>query len=265
MAIRSRNWCFTLNNYDAADELALSTEVCEYLIYGKETAPQTGTKHLQGYIEYKNAKLMSTIKKTYPKMHLEKRRGSAKQAADYCRKGGDVTERGKMSEQGKRTDLERVVEMVEDKKTMAEIAEEEPVTFIKYNRGIAALKGALTKHRSRDDPPNVIWLHGKTGTGKTRFPHDNHDSLYIKDGTQWWDGYEQQEAIVIDDFDGKWPFRDLLRLLDRYEYQGQTKGGYTKINSPWIYITCSYPPETFWNGDDLAQMQRRIKHTILFQ
>lgn len=79
----------------------------------------------------------------------------------------------------------------------------------------------------------------------------------------WWDGYEQQEAIIIDDFDGKWPYRDLLRLLDRYPYQGQYKGGYVKINSPYIYITCEYSPSFFWRGNEFAQIHRRlseIKH-----
>jgi len=75
----------------------------------------------------------------------------------------------------------------------------------------------------------------------------------------WWDGYEQQEAIIIDDFDGKWPYRDLLRLLDRYPYQGQFKGGYFKVNSPYIYITCEFAPSYFWQGNEYAQVFRRLK------
>jgi len=259
---RARNWVFTLNNYTAVQELELQTETYTYLVYGREVAPTTGTKHLQGYIEFSNAKRMATITKAYPGIHLEKRRGTAKQAADYCKKGKDFFEGGEISKQGERTDLERVADMVQEKKTIREIAEAEPVTFIKYHRGIQALRTALMKPRT--EAPNVVWLYGATGTGKTRFAHDNSDSVYIKDGTQWWDGYEQQEAIIIDDFDGKWPLRDLLRLLDRYVYQGQTKGGYININSSWIYITCTYPPEHFWGGDDLPQIERRLKHKVLF-
>lgn len=260
---RSRNWVFTLNNYTGEDELAMQGYTCSYLVYGREVAPTTGTRHLQGYIEFAQAKRIGTITKAFKGIHLEKRRGTAQQAATYCKKGGDFFERGEISQQGKRTDLEEVAQMVADRKTTEEIAEAYPETFIKYHRGIQELKGTLMKHRT--EQPTVVWLHGKTGVGKTRFPHDNHDTVYIKDGTQWWNGYEQQEAIVIDDFDGKWPFRDLLRLLDRYQYQGQTKGGYVKINSPWIYITASYEPEHFWGGDDLEQIERRIKHRVLFQ
>ena len=81
----------------------------------------------------------------------------------------------------------------------------------------------------------------------------------MKDGTPWWDGYTNQDVILIDDFDGKWPFRDLLRLLDRYPYQGQIKGGYVKINSPHIYITCEFPPADIYQpGNELNQIIRRL-------
>lgn len=111
-------------------------------------------------------------------------------------------------------------------------------------------------------------------TTAQRQPVEKHKTYYIKDGTQWWDEYEQQEAIIIDDFDGKWPFRDLLRLLDRYPYQGQFKGGYVPINSPFIYITCEHPPDWFWgpmakapltgdrSANELAQMLRRIDEIV---
>jgi hypothetical protein len=63
---------------------------------------------------------------------------------------------------------------------------------------------------------------------------------------------------VIDDFDGKWPYRDLLRLLDRYVYQGQIKGGYVHINSDYIIITCEHRPEEYWSGNELTQVRRRL-------
>lgn len=254
-----RRWCFTLNNYTDAEEAQVQAIECSYMVYGHEIG-EGGTQHLQGYIEFENGKRLTTLKKMMPRAHLETCKGTARQNIDYCKKQGDVYEKGRPKQQGKRTDLETIAQMVEERKPMIEIAQEYPSAYIRYHRGIMEYKNMLQKHR--DKPPCVIWLWGATGVGKTRTATEDFSSFYIKDGTHWWNGYEQQEAIVIDDFDGKWPYRDLLRLLDRYPYQGQTKGGYVKIDSPYIIITCSHPPDAIWGGEELAQVKRRITNTF---
>lgn len=254
-----RRWCFTLNNYTEEEEREVQGISCSYLVYGREEGEE-GTPHLQGYIEFKNGKRLKNVKDLIPRAHFEACKGSAKQNVKYCKKGGNVFEMGNVSQQGRRTDLEAAAEMVKEGSTMRDIAEELPTVFIKYNRGISEYKNVLQEHRS--EPPMAIWLWGKTGVGKTKTATEDFDSYYMKDGTQWWNGYEQQTAIVIDDFDGRWPYRDLLRLLDRYPYQGQTKGGYVKINSKFIIITCDRRPENFWSGDELSQIMRRLGQNI---
>lgn len=262
---QARNYCFTLNNYNEDEVEALKTIEHKYMVIGKEVGEQ-GTPHLQGYIEFYKPKDMSALKKVNERIHWERRLGTAREAAAYCKKESNFYEHGEISRQGERTDLKRVATMVREKKTLKEIAEECPVEYIKYNRGICALIASAREPRSLDSPPVVLWLWGKTGVGKTRWAFDKHgNNVYIKDGTQWWDGYTQQEAIIIDDFDGKWPVRDLLRLLDRYPYQGQTKGGYVQINSPYIYVTSDSKPKTYWNTAIWSQMKRRIWLVINLQ
>jgi len=266
---RARNWCFTLNNYTQAeyDEAEEIGSRVSYMICGKEVG-SNGTPHLQGYIEYPNATRGSAMMKLFDgKAHWEVRKGTAEQAAVYCKKEGSFFEMGHLSQQGKRTDLEEIGAAVIAGTSTKDIACTYPGAYIRYHKGIAQLKLALKgvlDFEDRTEKPKVIWRWGATGVGKTRGARDAHSSFYIKDGTLWWDGYEQQEAIIIDDFDGRWPYRDLLRLLDHGPYQGQFKGGYVKINSPYIYITCEYPPEkAFRNIDgDISQVLRRIDQVI---
>lgn len=262
---RSRAWAFTLNNYTPEEVHSLIENSGDsYLVFGFEVGKQ-GTYHLQGYIHHINARTFSSMSKLLPRAHLEVARSSPDTNIKYCTKDGDYHEFGlRPKGQGTRTDLDDIKDMLDSNMSIHEVAQTHFSQVIRYNKGFQFYLNGNQKDRS--DKPTVYFVHGPTGTGKTRFAFQISDSVYIKDGTQWWDGYKQQSVILIDDFDGKWPFRDLLRILDRYPYQGQVKGGYVKINSPIIIITCDRTLERLYDGSctelELAQLRRRITHFI---
>lgn len=266
-----RSTFFTLNNPTEEDRIGMmrlitGKEDSRYLVYQLERG-DSGTPHFQGFLYFYNGIKLRTVNKHMPRASFMKPE-CIKACILYCKKERSRIEGpfefGKMPEQGRRTDLETIAQKYLTL-NVVDFIKESPVEYVKYHRGLQALKQATFKHRDHNTPPIVKWYYGPAGSNKTRTPFDRHiDSVYIKDGTQWWDGYEQQEAIIIDDFDGKWPYRDLLRLLDRYPYQGQNKGGYVKINSPFIYITCEHPPSDFWQDNELAQVTRRITEITEF-
>lgn len=86
-----RKVCFTFNNYTNT-EFTKIQEICEKRNYlfciGKEVG-ESGTRHLQGYLEFKSPKTFATIKKLLPKAHLEKARGTRQQNLAYCQKDND--------------------------------------------------------------------------------------------------------------------------------------------------------------------------------
>lgn len=254
--------CFTLNNYTQAeyDQILEYRNLCKFIVVGKETG-ENGTPHLQGYFNLIKRTRFSALKKLMPRAHFEKAMGTDTQNLTYCTKQDkEAFVWGEPQNQGKRNDLTKATTMVMEKKTLSEVATECPEIFTKFHRGLRELTQITRKPRDVNDPPTVIWLYGKTGTGKTRFAYDQmpHDQIYMKDNTIWWNGYEYQQCILIDDFNGRWDFQDLLKLLDRYPYQGQYKGGYVHIDSPIIIITCEFPPSHFWGNTDLEQILRRI-------
>jgi len=258
-----RSWVFTLNNYTEQDIEFLKGLMCKYIIFGREVAPTTGTQHLQGYIEFANPRTKTGILKKMElsnEIYLAPRMGTPEQAREYCLKGTDIFENGELPmKNGQRKGLKEACEKVLSGASIEEIAVEYPDEFVRYSAGLKALSTTKVKPRDPNIPPNVIWLWGLAGTGKTRRAYESHKKVYIKDGTQWWDGYEGQEAIIIDDFEAvEWNYRDFLRLLDRYPYRGQFKGGYVNVNSPYVYITCEYHPCMIWKGNKLAQVTRRL-------
>lgn len=257
---KCRAWFVTLNNPTEAEELAFAAEDTEYSIYQIERGEEK-TVHLQGFLYYKHARVWP--KGTLARGHFEKA-FSIPKSIEYCSKVDTRVrgpyEKGVRPKQGDRTDLKALGNKIMAGASLADLARENPEAVIKYSKGLEVLIGLSTAERK--EKPSVIWVWGPPGSGKTRWVHERHASLYIKDGTQWWNGYSGQDAILIDDFDGKWPVRDLLRLLDRYAYQGQTKGGYVKITSPHIYITCDRHWRAInWAGDGVnlvGQVERRL-------
>ena len=58
---RSCHFCFTINNYSEEEEIALQNLQTKFLCYGREVAPTTGTKHLQGYIQLHSRTRRGTV------------------------------------------------------------------------------------------------------------------------------------------------------------------------------------------------------------
>lgn len=258
---RTRNWVFTINNFSNVEEEACQKLECSYIVVGTEVGA-SGTPHLQGYVEFANAKTMTAVKKLLGgRAHLEPRKGTPLQASDYCKKDGMFTERGNLSQQGKRSDLHEVADLVRER-GIEGVIDEVPHMFIKYAKGIERLNELYMKPRT--EKPKVVWLWGQSGVGKTReaFNVPEDMTVYSWNQTKWWNGYAQQFRIVIDDFtfDGSdSSFRYLLKLLDRYHLKVETKGGMVEINSPEIYITSEFPPNNwFKEGNSLNQVLRRL-------
>lgn len=107
---QSKHWVFTVNNWTAHDEETLRevAEASEYLVYGYEEAPETGTKHLQGYVAFKTRHRFAAVRRIMPQgTHIEMRRGTAAEAADYCKKEGVFQEFGVLPNDTCVTEIDR--------------------------------------------------------------------------------------------------------------------------------------------------------------
>lgn len=87
---RSSSWCFTLNNYTADEVSTLSSEEWDIYkikkyVFQKETAPSTGTKHLQGVVQFKNQVSFTTMKKINGKANWKRCR-DLRASIKYCSK-----------------------------------------------------------------------------------------------------------------------------------------------------------------------------------
>lgn len=261
-----RRLVITINNWTQQDLFAFKylARKAVYAIAGAEVG-EKGTPHIQGFIHLPNAKKGQEWKKQLPRAHFIPANGSDHSNKEYCGKEENILfETGEPSSQGSRTDIKEITDLIKNGEiTMDDIMWDYPDMYLRYHKAFEKMFNSKMKPRTAE--PEVYWFWGKAGKGKTRRAVERHlDSHYIKDNTIWWDGYNQQEAIIIDDFEDDIPFRVLLRMLDRYQYQGQIKGGYVQVNSKYIYITSEFPPEYFYGSSDnrLKQVMRRLTSVL---
>lgn len=275
-----RYYCFTINNWTPEELLVLRVQAAaeaRYICWQQEVGA-LGTPHLQGYVEYSKTRSLMWMKANgFPnRTHFEKRQGSRAEAREYTRKvdgtevPGTWEEHGIWAEQGDRIDLVRAVQMVREGKSDREIIEEAPDLWVRNYRGLSAVRSALFRHRDPAvDKPTVRVLWGRTGTGKTRdaveFASTRGLACFIHLGTKWWDGYEQQPVVVMDDMDeAKFTALGItyvLGLLDRYPFRVEIKGGSVPFNSPHIFITSNVDWGDWCPGataEHRAALERRL-------
>lgn len=239
----SRHYCLT---FFSEPKIKLCNKI-RYAIYGEEIAPETKKVHWQTYIELYSPTRMSGIKKMYNDntIHIEKRNGTREQARDYCKKDNKYTEHGKwIKGQGHRTDLETVVQELQEGKKLSELILEQPALYCQYRNGLKDIAAIVTKNKTKEYRKlEVILLTGPTRCGKTRTAMK--EATYRIQGTQlaWWQDYDGETCICIDEYNNDAPIGELLNLLDGYQLRLNVKGTHTYAHWTKVYITTNLKPE----------------------
>lgn len=265
-ATQVRNFVFTINNWDHVDVKNIEELGAKYVIWGEEVG-ESGTPHLQGYAEMKSPTRFKTLKNKLPRAHIEKRKGTAKEAADYCKKDGKFKELGEPSSQGDRKDLKAIAEDIKTK-GLKNAIDESPDAYIKYHRGMEKLAEHYETRVAKKEAPEVIWCSGKSGSGKSKWAYETYpDAWWSSNNLKWFDGYRGHTAVIFDDFRPEQvEFTFLLRLLDRYPLKVPVKGGFVDWIPETIVITSPKGPATIeCYNEDFEQIRRRITKRLHFE
>lgn len=241
----------------------------QFVIVGREVCPTTGRRHLQGYLQLCSKKRLTALKADYPaRAHWELARGTPEQNVEYCSKEGDVRVHGRMRKKGERTDLAAVINAASQGGMRA-------VTEGAHNlQAIRVAEYWLKYHEGqREEKPVVVWIWGPSGSGKTtlakslcRSHHDN--DTYFKTPTtgKWWDGYDGQRNVIIDEFrDEDYKFTTILSLLHEHETRIEHKGGIRQFKPRLVVITSVFEPSQQYTSqpeEPIRQLTRRIDYVV---
>ncbi len=278
---RGRNFVFTLNN-PTKDEKFFWRSLerisdfrkehhVRYVIFQTEMSA-TGTEHLQGYVEL-DCKYTATrcVREFGRRVYFANRRGTQAQAIAYAKKedtrvvDGMAGEGGEAKKLGKDT-LAVVAAALKLGGRLKELLDDYPVSFMSHGQKIRSY--ALHMIGRRRAPPEVIIYYGKTGTGKSASADKNWPDAYWvpmpRTGGWWWPNYCGEETVIIDEFANQFKYHTMLRLLDRYPFDLQEKGGNMQLcaTTKRIVFTTNIHPNQWYSGVDYAKkapLRRRFR------
>lgn len=257
-----RGWFFTWNNPKHADDkqliLSKVPSKFKYVKFQYEKGEE-GTLHYQGFLWSQESCTASSIHKLFRGISLQKAE-SIKGSINYCGKNDTRVEgpweKGTKPAQGRRTDILAAKASIDAGKSISELFDMHPEVCIKYTHGIKTAAALHSFKRERDWLTKCFIYYGPPGTGKSQAADIEAKAygggtyyLNIEGGTGgkvWWDGYNGEENVIIDEFQGNMKLADFKKLIDRYPYKVPVKGGYVNMVAKQIWFLSNHAPHEWY-------------------
>lgn len=293
---QSRKWQITINNPQKTDysheRIKQSLETLKSLVYWcmSDEIGENQTYHTHLYIASASAIRFSTIKNLFQTAHIEMARGTSSQNKDYVFKEGKWKtsekhstnlretheEYGEMpiERQGARNDLNDLYDMIKQGYTNFQIIEENPTYMLNIEK-IERARQIIKEDKYKDTfrQMETYYLHGPTGTGKTRYVMEKYgysNVFRITDYEHPFDSYKGQDVIAFEEFRSSLKIQDMLNYLDGYPLELPCRYAnkiacYTKV-----YIISNVPINQQYTNIQNEQIltweafRRRIKKVVQY-
>lgn len=277
---RFRWWFLTWNNPEHPEDKIklLQSKKLQYVKFQYEKGKE-GTKHYQGVFYLKEAKTCRALLKIFPGCGYLAPVKDTKGAINYCGKSESRIdgpwEAGTMPAQGRRSDLLECKSIVDGGGGMDELYEHQFSNAVRYGRGLREYVNLVRRDIVRKWQTVCYAYIGDAGMGKTQAAAAEAKAwggrtfwLTLEGGTfgkVWWDGYDGEENVIIDEFNCQLKLADFKRLIDSSPLKVPVKGGMVNMLAKRIWI-CSNKQFDVWYykaappGPERNALMRRLHY-----
>jgi len=258
---QARYWLLTIpeHAYQLPSELPSQLS---YLRGQQEIGESTNYHHWQLVAAFKRAVRLAAVKSLFGQScHAEPSRSSA--ANEYVFKDdtsvpGTRFELGtKPFQRNSKTDWEGAKQLAKS----GRVDECPPDVYIKYYRTLKDIAKDNMKPPEDLDDCCGVWIYGPPGVGKSHWAREHYPGAYMKMQNKWWCGYQNEDNVILDDFDSKQLGHHLKIWADKYSFVAETKGYAVNIRPKTFIITSNYRIDEIFNEDEAlcGAITRRFK------
>ncbi|KAF5830371.1 hypothetical protein DUNSADRAFT_14684 [Dunaliella salina] len=263
-SIRARSWISTCNNPDKHYDDVPQVEGLKHLVYQLEVG-DSGTYHWQIYTNWENQKTSKFMAQWMPHTdHRPVTENTRDTVINYCKKEIDYDDRGQPKwahriagpwefgtsadkrERAGTSDSFQAAVACAKRGRIRHVIMEHPGEFVKHHAGLQKL---VAFHAEKRTWKTFVEIHyGDARTGKSRYAFENHPGLYRVNcvgKNPWYDGYDNQDVVLYDEFYGQMCFAELKQIMDRYEMQVPVKQAFANFAPRKIIFTSNTCP-TEW-------------------
>ncbi|AJD07474.1 replication-associated protein [Odonata-associated circular virus-9] len=255
----SRNYVLTIYDFNLLPKLQDSA--IRYSAYTDEICPTTGRPHKQAYIVLYKKQRPSFVRKLFPNTYNHIMNGTLEQNDIYISKKNTQ----QIHEYGDKpmTQEEKGEEGAAYWREQLELAKKDPSLCdpklqIIHHRNLEAIHEKAKRVKLSDlDKLDNWWYIGCTGTGKSRTARQLYPDAYIKQCNKWWNDYDGEETVIIDDLnpDHKFMANFIDQWCDHYPFPAEFKGGQKTIRPKRFIITTRYTIEEILGENNFSQIE----------
>lgn len=282
---RSKAWVFTCYDVGFRPELG----VAKYLVYQGEVCPETGNRHVQGYVRFGLVLRWAQVCEYFAPFSRKKvwcqiAKGSEKQNREYCTKTEkdgkpmerwmDPVELGEYDERsgvrGRRTDWEEIKADIKSGASFKDIAENHLRLAVSCPSGVEKVINAIGPKPPLVRDVKVLVMWGVTNVGKSHRVWncvEDWTQIYkVRPGRGPFDMYDRQKIVFFEEFDWhKWDIHDFKELLDKWPCQLDCR--FSNKFAWWdrVVICSNESPDKWWPCElpaDRDAVARRLTSVI---